>query len=493
MPRLGWIRNIARILETREDEEPVSSQFEAEPSSTWWSRPCGVGEVLRVAMPLVLSSLSWTVLTFIDRMFLMWWSEESLAASFPAALLWWTVLCCPLGICSYASTFVSQYYGAGEHRKIGPIVWQSVWLGLIATPLTMLPMLFSESIFAAGGHEAAVRAEETIYFRILGWGSAPMLVSYALSSFFSGQGKTWVVMLVDGWSVLLNIVLDYVWIFGHAGFPAAGIAGGGWATVVAVAAKVPIYLILLARSPNRSTCASWRLGFRWRLFKRLLIFGGPAGLQMLLDIAGFTAFVFLVGRLGGMELTATNLAFNVSSLAFMPVYGLGLAASILVGQQLGRDSPDLAARGTWTTVWLAMSYMTLVSTLYVVVPDLFLFGFFAHEAGQRNGEVRAIAVVLLRYVAAYNLFDALNMVFVGAIKGAGDTRFIFGVSLIMAVLLAAGTWIAVSVFGAGLHGCWTLVTVWIWLLGVIYCVRFLRGRWRGMRVIEREAPLQSAG
>ena len=216
-------------------------------------------------------------------------------------------------------------------------------------------------------------------------------------------------------------------------------------------------------------------------------------MQTLLEVAGFTAFVFLVGRLGGKELTATNLAFNVSSLAFMPVFGLGMAASILVGQQLGRDSPDLAARGTWTTVWLAMSYMTLVSTLYVVVPDLFLFGFFANEAGQRNGDVRAVAVVLLRYVAAYNLFDALNMVFVGAIKGAGDTRFVFGVSLIMAVLLAAGTWIAVSVFQAGLHGCWTLVTVWIWLLGIIYGARFLQGRWRGMRVIEREVPQQSAG
>ena len=94
--------------------------------ANWWRRPCGGREVLRLAMPLVLSSLSWTLLTFIDRMFLMWWSPDALAASFPAALLWWTLICCPLGICMYANTFVSQYDGAGQREHIGPAVWQAV-------------------------------------------------------------------------------------------------------------------------------------------------------------------------------------------------------------------------------------------------------------------------------------------------------------------------------------------------------------------------------
>jgi MATE family multidrug resistance protein len=265
-----------------------------------------------------------------------------------------------------------------------------------------------------------------------------------------------------------------------------GIAGGGWATVVALSAKVVIYLILFAHPYNRRVFASLQYAVDWHLFRRLLKFGGPAGLQLVLEIVGFTAFVFLVGSLGVTELAATNLAFNVSSLAFMPVFGLSSAVTILVGQQLGRNEPDLAARGTWTSMWLAVGYMALVSTLYIGVPDLFLFGFFQGEVAGSNAEIRAIAVVLLRYVAAYNLFDALNLVFVGAMKGAGDTRFIFVVSLLMAVLLAAGTWIAMDIFSAGLHGCWKLVTAWVWVLGTIYLLRFLHGRWRSMRVIELE-------
>jgi len=287
--------------------------------------------------------------------------------------------------------------------------------------------------------------------------------------------------------VLVNIVLDYCWIFGHAGFPAAGIAGAAWATFVAVVAKVVVYLALLAQAENRRKYAALDWAFNGPLCRRLLKFGGPAGMQMLLEIAGFTVFVFLVGSLGIKELAATNLAFNVSSLAFMPVWGLATAVSILVGQQLGRNDPDLAARGTWTSLWMATLYMAAVSALYVLLPDLFLFGFFPGETSPGNSEIRSIAVVLLRYVAAYNLFDALNMVFVSAIKGAGDTRFVFATSLIMAIILAIGTWAALDYFHAGLHGCWALITVWICVLGTVYLLRFLHGRWRSMRVIDTVA------
>lgn len=473
-----------------------SEQCESNPithmAHGWWLRPCGGRDVLQLALPLVMSSLSWTLLTFVDRMFLMWWSQDALAASFPAALLWWALICCPLGVCLYAGTFVSQYFGSGQLRRIGAIVWQGVWIGLLASPWAMLPMLFADRVFALGGHAAHVRAEEVTYFWIISLSTPAMLVSSGFSCFYSGRGKTRVVMLVDMASVLLNIVLDYLWIFGHAGFPAAGIAGAAWATLVAIVAKVVIYVLLLARIENRRVLGSLDWAFDWPLCRRLLKFGGPAGMQMLLEVAGFTAFVFLVGSLGVEQLAATNLAFNVSSLAFMPVWGLATAASILVGQQLGHNAPDLAARGTWTCLWWALLYMAFVSTLYVLVPDLFLFGFFAGETSVSSAQVRSMAVVLLRYVAAYNLFDALNMVFMSAIKGAGDTRFVFGTSLIMAILLALGTWVAMEHFGARLHGCWILVTVWICLLGVLYGLRFLQGRWRSMRVIDTAATAVDA-
>ncbi len=472
---------------------PTPAVAELRSATDWWHRRGGVREVLNLSLPLVMSSLSLTLLTFVDRMFLMAWSQDALAASFPAGLLWWTLLCCPLGIAMYVGTFVSQHYGAGEYRRIGSFVWQGVWISVLASPLAMSPVLFAPALFRWAGHAPQVCDLEVIYFRILCLATPAMLVSTAFSSFYSGQGKTWVVMAVDMGSVVINIILDYAWIFGHAGFPAAGMAGGAWATFVAILFKVVIYVVLLSHPENRRRFGAWDWRPDGHSLRRLLKFGGPAGLQTLLEVAGFTIFVFLVGSLGVDELAATNLAFNVSSVAFMPVFGLSTAVSILVGQYLGRDDPDLAARGTWTSLWLATGYMLGISAMYLLIPDLFLYGFFTGESTPRGEKVRAIAIVLLRYVAAYNLFDALNMVFVSAIKGAGDTRFVFVTSFWMAVALGVATWLARNVFGAGLHGCWVLVTAWIWVLGMVYLSRFLQGSWRAMRVLESFPPRKTAG
>lgn len=130
--------------------------------------------------------------------------------------------------------------------------------------------------------------------------------------------------------------------------------------------------------------------------------------------------------------------------------------------------------------------MALISVLYLVVPNLFLFGFFAGaESTSHERSVRELAITLLRFVAAYNLLDATLMVFVSAVKGAGDTRFVLRVSFVMAIALAGLSWLGVEVWQFGIYGCWTLITGWVWTLGVIYFVRFLQGKWRKMRVIEQ--------
>ncbi|MEM6799170.1 MAG: MATE family efflux transporter [Planctomycetota bacterium] len=476
-------------------ESPESAP--AAPDDSWWNRPAGGREVLTVAVPLVVSSLSWTVMTFVDRMMLRWESGAAMAAAFSAGTVWFALICFPLGVCTYSSTFVSQYFGAGQRRRIGPVTWQAVWLAVGFTPLILLASPLADMFFSAADHSAEVRALEVPYFRILCWGGPAMLIAQALSGFYSGRGQTVVVMAVDATFAIVNVVLDYFWIFGVAGFPAMGIEGAAWATVVSLWLKSATYAALVLRPRYREEFGTLAgLAFDPALFRRLLRFGGSSGFQMLLDVAGFTVFIVLVGRLGSVEYEATSMAFNISSLAFMPVWGLSLATSILVGQHLGENRDDLAARATWTTLGLSLVYMGVISTLYLFVPDLFLYGFFAGDAlapssapssassQQQSGEVYALAVTLLRFVAAYNVLDASLMIFAGAIKGAGDMRFVLRVSLVMAVLLAAASWLAVEVWQIGVFGCWTVVSLWIATMGVVYFLRFVQGRWRSMRVIE---------
>ena len=214
---------------------------------------------------------------------------------------------------------------------------------------------------------------------------------------------------------------------------------------------------------------------------------------MLLDVAGFTAFILLVGRLGGVAAEATTMTFSISTLAFMPIYGLHIAVSVLVGERLGENRDDLAARATYTTLQIALGYMLVVSLLYILVPGVFLEGFFSHTAASiEQTEVREVAATLLQFVAVYNLMDATQLVFIGALKGAGDTRFLLFVSLVLAAMLGGFSYLCVQVWRLTIFGCWTLIVIWCLLAAITYGIRFSRGRWRTMRVIETANVEQSA-
>jgi MATE family multidrug resistance protein len=281
--------------------------------------------------------------------------------------------------------------------------------------------------------------------------------------------------------------LDYCWIFGHFGFPAWGVAGAASATVVCLWLKALVYLVLFLQPRHRERFGTLEgLRVDWELIRRILHYGGPSGVQMLLDVTGFTVFVLLVGQLGGTAAEATSMAFSISSLAFMPIYGLHIATSVLVGERLGDNRDDMAAAVSITSLQIALGYMLVISLLYFFVPDVFLSGFFSHSAQSVADQqaVRETAARLLQFVAAYNLLDATQMIFVGALKGAGDTRFLLRVSIVLAGMLALFSWLCVRVWKLNVYGCWTLIVFWCLIAAVTYVVRFWQGQWRQMRVIE---------
>jgi len=458
--------------------------------TSWWARPCGGRDVLRLAVPLIVSTAAWTVMNFTDRMFLLWYSEASMAAALPAGMVHFALVCFPLGVASYVNTFVAQYHGAGHPHRIGPAVWQGIRVGLYCFPLFLAMIPLSPWIFRLSGHETGLASLEALYFQTALFGTGAEVVAASMAAFFTGRGVTWVVMVVDSSASALNIVLDYAWIFGHFGLPALGIEGAAWATVVSLWSRVVVYAALMMLPRYRERYRTWSgRRFNAPLFRRLLRYGGPSGLQMFVEIAGFTLFLLLVGNLGKNAMAATTLAFNVNCLAFVPTLGLGMALSVLVGQQLGRNNPNLAARATWTSLCIALGYMGTMALVYVLMPNLLLK---LHEMGMSPGEfaefakLRDTTVILLRFVAAYCLFDALCVVFAGALRGAGDTRFIMIVSLLLTPVPVAAAWAGIHFLDFGLLWCWIVITLWVCASGVIYCIRFLQGRWRHIRVIEPE-------
>lgn len=455
--------------------------------SDWWRRPCGGRDVVAVALPLVISTMSFSVMTFIDRMFLTWYNTASVAAAMPASMLQFAILSFPLGVVSYVNTFVAQYEGAGKQKRIGPIVWQGIWISALAAPLLLATAPLAHTFFASAGHDPEVVAEETIYYGVLILGSAPLILAAALSSFFTGRGATRVVMVVDCSAAALNTVLAWMWIFGHCGFREGGIAGAGLATACCEWFRVICYAIIMLRPTYRSRyrlAAGWR--WNWALMRRLFYFGGPGGLQWLIECGSFTLFLMVVGGLGKINQAATMLAFNVNSVAWVPMMGMGLAVSTIVAQQLGANKPDMAARATWTALLIAFAYMIAMSAFYIFTPDVFLMGHRANMDPAVFQQLRDVIVVLLRFVAVYVLFDALNVIFISAIRGAGDMRFVLCTSIGTSLVPLTLAWWGTHAMHWGLYWCWTLITLWVSVAGLIYLARFLQGHWRTMRVIEPE-------
>ncbi|MCS7304444.1 MAG: MATE family efflux transporter [Thermoguttaceae bacterium] len=451
----------------------------------WWLGPCGGLEVLRVAWPLMVSMGSGAVMHFCDRIFLSWYAPQAMAAALPAGVLHFTLLCLPFGIAIYVNPFVAQYEGAGRFDRIGRVVWQGVWIGLVTGPLFLVTIPLAPYWFTAMGHSAELARLETLYYQILTYGASASICGGAMSAFFTGRRKTRVVMWVDSSAAALNVLLDYAWIFGHWGFPAWGIEGAAWATVVSQWYRVVVYLGLIFQPGIREKYGIVSgLRVDVQLLRRLLYYGTPNGLQLLAEVAAFTLMLLLIGRLGDEAMAATTAAFNVNSFAFVPTLGLGIGLTAMVGRELGRNRPDRATKAAWSAMVLAWLYMGSIAIWYVVMPDFFLLGYGAGMSPESFQSLRQTTTILLRFVAAYCLFDAMNVVFAAALKGAGDTRYIFLANLSLSAPPVVMIWLGVHYFNLGLWGCWVILTAWVYALGLAFLVRFLQGRWRQMRLIE---------
>jgi MATE family multidrug resistance protein len=452
----------------------------------WWRGAGGGRDVLLLAYPLILSHVTFTVQVFLDRLFLTWYSVEAVAGAVTGLFATWALVGLFLGTGEYLTAFIAQYVGAGRPWRVGPAVWQGIYFSVAAGLVLagLHPLL--APLFAAAGHAPDVQAHEVTYSRILMLGGLPIVLMATASTFFTGRGRTKVVLLVNGMVTAADVVLNYLWIFGHAGFPRAGVAGAALSTVLTQALGAAVYLALIFLPVHRreyGTARGWR--FEWPLFARVLRFGLPTGLQYSIEILAFALFMMIVGRIGTAELAASSLAFNLNMIVFFPMLGLGIAVSALVARYLGAEQPDAAERAVRSAFSMSLLYMAMCGVAYLAFPRVLLAPYAAGADPAAFGPVEDMAVVLLRFVALYSIFDMMNVMFAAGLRGAGDTRYpmVLTLTLAWAVMLVPG-WIACIALGAGVYAAWSAASAYVVLLGLLEWRRFRLGRWRSLRIVE---------
>ncbi len=439
-----------------------------------------------VSLPLVFSMAATTVMEFTDRVFLANYALEAIAAALPAGIAAFLVLTLFTGITGYLNVFVAQYTGAGDHRQVGRCLWQGIYFSLFAAAALAGVSLGAAKIFQWGGHPPEVQALERAYFRILCLGGGVNVLGTCLASFFTGRGQTRPVLLINCIGMAVNIPLDYALINGVWIFPELGIRGAGLATVCAWAVIALLFAGLIFERGHERRCGVLsQRAFDAELFARIIRKGVPAALQFTLDVLAFTFFVFMVGRLGKTELAVSNIALSIQSIAFMPAFGFSMGLSTLVGQALGRDDPAAARRFTRQTIYVLLTYTMLLGAVFFLFPNklLALFGTGDVDSATRLQLVDQ-GVVVLRIMALFIAFDALYFTFVGALKGAGDTRFIMtSIGLATLFVMVLPLTAVINLTDWGLYACWINLTLYVLTLFAVSFWRYRQGRWRDIRVI----------
>ncbi len=443
----------------------------------------GFKEVFKVALPLILSNSCHAANMFFDRLMLARYSNEAVAAAFTGGLTHFTIACIFIGTIGYTGTFVAQYEGARHRERIGSAMWQGIWLTLLGSALLTTGIWWAEPLFSCFNHDAGVMREEVRYFEVLSIGSVTFLMVNVLSCFWNGRGKTGLVLAISALMTVFNLPLNYLLIFGKAGFPELGTAGAAWGTVIAEFIGMCIYIAVFFSPSARRHFHTHKVCFDWELIKRMLRFGLPNGVHLALDLIAFNTFGLLLGCYGVAVHEASGITFGINNIAFCPVIGIGMASSILVGQAVGGEEIPLARKAMRSCLILAFAYTVVMVLLFSIFQDIVLSPFIRPgDAGQ--AEAIRISRYMLYFISAYLLIDCVNIVVSNALRGAGDTRFNMYAITGVGIFFFAVPCVILYKLGAPWWGLWIALETEIFLLCILFVMRYSGGKWTKMRVIE---------
>lgn len=442
-----------------------------------------LSELWFLSYPLIITMAAQVVMQFTDRMFLAWYSPEALGACVPGGMLAMMFGALFVGLSGYTGVFISQFNACKKRACVTLSLWQGILLALLCALVLVALTPAGRALIDAFGHAPEVRTLELTYFTILNLFSGIAILNNALSSFFSGRGKTKIPMYVALAGNAVNLGLDYVLIFGKLGLPALGIKGAAWATILGGVSMTVIYGMLLFTQKNRRAFKMVRLaGFYKPIFTRLVRFGLPNGFGILMDVISFTLFTFMVGNIDTVSLQASNIVMSMQPVVFMVILGLGTGIQILVSKYQGLNRPDQSVQVLKNACKLGYAYAGGIALLFFFGTPLFIHLFI--PAGTVNGaEIAARTVPLIKLVSFFVLGDAAYLIFGAALRGAGDTKFFMRIMIGCAwLLLIPGTWLLVYRLHASITWVWGWLTFYAWITAVFMVWRFARGKWKNIRV-----------
>ncbi|MBI4517408.1 MAG: MATE family efflux transporter [Deltaproteobacteria bacterium] len=440
--------------------------------------PGGIAEVAILAYPVVLQTLSDTLMQVVDSAIVGHLGVTELGAVGFGGVWLWTLLCAFVGSATGVQTFVAQAFGAGQARQCGRWVWQALYVLLPAAVVwaVVIALAFAP-LLELLGPSPELRALAAHYAQARLYGVPAVVAGVVFTSLLRGLGNTRTPLLVTIAANLLNAGLAYALVFGRFGLPTLGVAGAGAATAVANWVYALTLLVVLMRPRLARAYGTWPVRPQLEACRRFARTSLPIGGQWVLDMVSFALFSTIIVRMGNAPMAASQAMIQLLALSFMQAYGLSIASGALVGRYVGAQELESAERSHRSAMQLGMGLAVLVAALFVAVPDL-LLGIFT-----RDPEVVALGRPLLALGALFQLLDAAGIIAGGSLRGAGDTRWPFLVQTGLAWLVRLPlVYLIAVVLGGGVVGAWFGELGYVTVLGSTWLLRFRAGAWRAIRI-----------
>ena len=374
----------------------------------------------KLAGPLVLAELGWVSMAIVDTVMVgrLRESAEAISAVSLGSVLFYAVAIFGAGLLLGLDTLVSQAFGAGKVRDCHRFLLNGVYLSL---PLATVLMVFVGSLLPllrSFGIHPGILQGAIPYLGAITWSLFPLLLYFAFRRYLQAMNRVKPVMFALITANGVNLAANWILIFGHLGAPALGVEGSGWATCISRIYMAAVLLAYILYHDHRHGTGLRQTPLKPDLarIRRLVSLGFPAGMQLALEVSVFAVATTLIGKLNPVSLAGHQIALNVASFTYMVPLGIGSSAAVRVGQALGRKDLPAAGRSGWVALLLGAGFMFCAALAFLLIPER-IARIYTPDAATINASVS-----LLRVAAFFQLFDGLQAVATGALRGAGDTR-----------------------------------------------------------------------
>jgi MATE family multidrug resistance protein len=374
--------------------------------------------MLALAAPVVIAELGWVAMQIVDTLMVGRLGADAIGAVGLGGSLFIAVAVFAMGLLLGLDPLVAQAFGASRVDECHHWLVAGVWLAMLAALPVIAAVALVNATLPWWGLPPGVLALAQPYLSILTWSLPPLLFYVAFRRYLQAMNVVRPVTLTLIGANLVNAAGNWLLVFGNLGAPALGVRGSACATVAARVVMAAALLWVIVRRERRTSPRLWATPRRLELIRvrRLVGLGLPAGAQMLLEVGVFATAAALAGRVSANALAAHQIALNMAALTFMVPFGLSSSAAVRVGQAIGRRDPRGAIHAGWTAIGIGVAFMATAASVFLVIPETLMRAFTQDRAVIDTG------IALLFVAAVFQLFDGVQGVTTGALRGLGDTR-----------------------------------------------------------------------